>query len=146
MSIIRFRTAIKEPEELGYFFIVIAIGLGLGANQLLTTFIGFIVLLIIIIILNRNKIKSGLVQNIVIGISIDQSQTKTQISNQITEIITANTLQMALRRANYSQHDLHLNFLVRVKNPQQFQDISTKLLAFNDTMTITFINNFVQES
>jgi hypothetical protein len=30
LSIVRFRTAIKEPEELGYFFMAIAIGLGMA--------------------------------------------------------------------------------------------------------------------
>ena len=33
LSIVRFRTAIKEPEELIYLFIAIAIGLGIGANH-----------------------------------------------------------------------------------------------------------------
>ena len=33
LSIVRFRTAIKEPEELIYLFMAIAIGLGLGADQ-----------------------------------------------------------------------------------------------------------------
>ena len=33
LSIIRFRTAIKEAEELAYLFLAISIGLGLGANQ-----------------------------------------------------------------------------------------------------------------
>ena len=33
LSIVRFRAAIKEPEELSYLFLAIAIGLGLGANQ-----------------------------------------------------------------------------------------------------------------
>jgi hypothetical protein len=33
LSIVRFRTAIKEPEELLYLFMVIAIGVGLGADQ-----------------------------------------------------------------------------------------------------------------
>lgn len=44
LSIIRFRAAIKEPEELGYLFICIAIGLGLGANQTVITLIAFAVL------------------------------------------------------------------------------------------------------
>ena len=35
LSIVRFRTPIKEPEELAYLFICIAMGLGLGANQTL---------------------------------------------------------------------------------------------------------------
>ena len=33
LSIVRFRAAIKEPEELAYLFFTISIGLGLGANQ-----------------------------------------------------------------------------------------------------------------
>lgn len=37
LSIVRFRTPIKEPEELAYLFIAIAIGLGLGADQTVTT-------------------------------------------------------------------------------------------------------------
>ena len=39
LSIVRFRTPIKEPEELAYLFISIAIGLGLGANQTIPTVI-----------------------------------------------------------------------------------------------------------
>ena len=37
LSIIRFRTPIKEPEELIYLFLSIALGLGYGANQTLIT-------------------------------------------------------------------------------------------------------------
>lgn len=37
LSIVRFRTPIKEPEELAYLFISIAIGLGLGASQTIPT-------------------------------------------------------------------------------------------------------------
>ena len=33
LSIVRFRAAIKEPEELTFLFICIAIGVGLGAGQ-----------------------------------------------------------------------------------------------------------------
>ena len=35
LSIVRFRAAIKEPEELVYLFFVIGIGLANGANQFL---------------------------------------------------------------------------------------------------------------
>jgi membrane-associated HD superfamily phosphohydrolase len=37
LSIVRFRTAIKDPEELIYLFLVIAIGIGLGADQIVPT-------------------------------------------------------------------------------------------------------------
>jgi uncharacterized protein DUF4956 len=45
LSIIRFRTPIKEPEELAYLFLSIALGLGLGANQRLITVLVFAVIL-----------------------------------------------------------------------------------------------------
>ena len=45
LSIIRFRTPIKEPEELAYLFLAIGLGLGLGANQWLVTCLVFVVIL-----------------------------------------------------------------------------------------------------
>ncbi|HEX6882630.1 MAG TPA: DUF4956 domain-containing protein [Planctomycetota bacterium] len=45
LSIIRFRTPIKEPEELAYLFLAIGLGLGLGANQRLVTVLVFVVIL-----------------------------------------------------------------------------------------------------
>ena len=45
LSIVRLRTPIKEPEELAYLFIAIAMGLGLGANQTLPTIVAGLMLL-----------------------------------------------------------------------------------------------------
>jgi uncharacterized membrane protein YhiD involved in acid resistance len=46
LSIVRFRTPIKEPEELAYLFMSIAMGLGLGADQLLPTVVASLVILL----------------------------------------------------------------------------------------------------
>ena len=46
LSIVRFRTPIKEPEELAYLFLAIAIGVGLAANQLIPVAAVFTVLLV----------------------------------------------------------------------------------------------------
>tara|TARA_B100001057_G_C22681909_1_gene884102 strand:+ start:450 stop:833 length:384 start_codon:yes stop_codon:yes gene_type:complete len=48
LSIIRFRTPIKEPEELIYLFLSIGLGLGYGANQTLITISIFTGILIVI--------------------------------------------------------------------------------------------------
>jgi len=52
LSIVRFRAAIKEPEELVYLFFVISIGLANGANQFVLSIIA--TLLIISFLLLRN--------------------------------------------------------------------------------------------
>src|SRR5512144_2477795 len=41
LSIVRFRTAIKDPEELIFLFFAIAVGLGLGADQRIPTLVAF---------------------------------------------------------------------------------------------------------
>jgi len=45
LSVIRFRTPIKEPEELVYLFLAIALGLGYGAGQTFVTTVVFVVVL-----------------------------------------------------------------------------------------------------
>ncbi|MCP4154241.1 MAG: DUF4956 domain-containing protein, partial [bacterium] len=55
LSIVRFRAAIKEPEELSYLFLTIAVGLGMGANQTIITLLGFLVIVSIIIVRKKNS-------------------------------------------------------------------------------------------
>ena len=54
LSIVRFRTPIKEPEELIYLFLCISIGIGLGANQTIATVV-IILLILIFIPFLKNK-------------------------------------------------------------------------------------------
>jgi hypothetical protein len=50
LSIIRFRTAIKEPEELAYLFLTIGVGLGFGAGYVLLTILAVLLILLVIFI------------------------------------------------------------------------------------------------
>jgi hypothetical protein len=60
LSVIRFRTPIKEPEDLAFLFFAIALGIGFGALQIQTTTIIFIILILVIIFLpsfNKKEIQ-----------------------------------------------------------------------------------------
>jgi len=59
LSIVRFRAAIKEPEELVYLFFIISIGLANGANQFLLSIIATIIILIFLFIRNIYKNKNS---------------------------------------------------------------------------------------
>ena len=52
LSIVRFRAAIKEPEELVYLFLVISIGLANGANQFLLSIIATIIIITFLLLRN----------------------------------------------------------------------------------------------
>jgi hypothetical protein len=62
LSIVRFRTPIKEPEELVYLFVAIAVGLGLGANQTLPTALAFVFVMAVLVVaglLRRGETSRG---------------------------------------------------------------------------------------
>ncbi|WP_109098923.1 DUF4956 domain-containing protein [Aquimarina sp. AU58] len=142
LSIVRFRTAIKEPEELGFFFIAIAIGLGLGANQLIPTLVGFIVLAIIIIFLNRNKMKGTLTQNIIISLSSNEKDNNT-IVDMVSSVLKNNSNQLEIKRLNSTEDNLSLNFLINVADLNALQTISKELSDIDKKMNVTFIDSII---
>ena len=52
LSIVRFRAAIKEPEELVYLFFIISIGLANGANQFLLSTISTLIIIFFLFLRN----------------------------------------------------------------------------------------------
>lgn len=139
LSIVRFRTAIKEPEELGYFFMAIAIGLGMGANQVLTTLIGFILLMLIIILQHKSS-GSTITQNLVITLSSDTDDTS-GITNTVAQIIEKNSKQVEVKRVHHKEDIISLNFLVKVSSLDELTTINQELLGLNPNAEITFIDN-----
>ena len=88
LSIVRFRAAIKEPEELVYLFLIIAAGLGCGAGQLGVTVVGIIFALLIILVysvfLKRIKIKNT--DSLNLAIIINQNISDSNITKIIEDI------------------------------------------------------------
>lgn len=53
LSIIRFRTAIKEPRDIGFLFWAIAVGLAAGTREFIIAIIGSIVIALLLFIFKR---------------------------------------------------------------------------------------------
>lgn len=139
LSIIRFRTAIKEPEELGYFFMAISLGLGLGANQLVPTLLGFLVLCLIIVFSNFKNFKNT-TQNLLISLEVDDSS-RAGANEQISSIVVKNSNQVDLKRLNYESGQLNMNFQVNIDSLDIINRINKELYDFNDKIKVTFIDS-----
>ena len=57
LSIVRFRAAIKDPEELIYLFFCIALGLALGAEQTLAALVGLLVFTFFVVALHHTHFR-----------------------------------------------------------------------------------------
>ena len=113
LSVVRFRTAIKEPEELVYFFLAIAVGLGLGANQRLITIIGVTVIVLYIILTRKQSLTTLDQPNLILNIV---HKDKNLDERQIIEILKKYSRKIELRRMEQSGDKTELSFDTEFKN------------------------------
>lgn len=141
LSIIRFRTAIKEPEELGYFFIAIAIGLGFGANQLVPTAIGAIVLFLIIFLAGRGSAKSLTSQNLLVSKPSLDVEDRADFQKSVMDVLTQSSSRTELIRMSLNESQLDYNFLVVLNDLNGINQITADLTKLDEKMSITFIDS-----
>ena len=108
LSVIRFRTPIKEPEELVYLFFAIALGLGYGAGQtVVTSIVAVVVLVMIMFWLSRKNIVLENEYNILID------WTHTDVSmNFILEHVKPHVRAIELRK--YVESDSEKSMFLKV--------------------------------
>lgn len=122
LSIVRFRAAIKEPEELVYLFLIIAIGLGCGANQLIITIVGIFfslgTILVYSIYLKKINVKSSEIINM--GIIIDENVTDVQVNNLIDEL-TKESIELRFISMSRTKSNTTINVDLK---PNDFKDLT----------------------
>ena len=106
LSIVRFRAAIKEPEELVYLFFVIAIGLANGANQFLLSIFATILISTFLFIRSfyfrkKNKDAYFSADSNILNISILNNE-KFKIDNLVNDI-KKNFKYLKLKSANIEE-------------------------------------------
>lgn len=138
LSIVRFRAAIKEPEELSYLFLTIAIGLGFGANQRVITLVAFIVI-IIIIFLKSGPAKSNLDQNL--NLIISSNNPKEYELDKYVETLRKHFSVVKLIRIEDGNNILEASFLIETSDYQEIKQCSDELKKINSCLNITYLDN-----
>lgn len=142
LSIVRFRTAIKEPEELGYFFIAIALGLGMGAGQLLPTLIGFVILCMIVIVMSKRNASNSFSQNLLISLPCGTEE-KSEIIKKVSAAVMEHANQVDVKRVKITQDEISINFLMNISSLDKINELNSALLKVNQDIDLTFIDSTV---
>lgn len=141
LSIVRFRTPIKEPEELVYLFLSIAIGLGYGSGQIILTSFVFSLILIIIYIFSKNNIKID-EKNFNLVIAWESIDSKNNYFKKINEIINENTTFNSLIKYDYeSKNNGSMVFLIKISNLSNLEKIIEELNNLNSLLNISYFEN-----
>ena len=138
LSIVRFRAAIKEPEELTYLFFAIALGLGLGANQQVIVIVAFIIMSIIIWVryFLSAKTKS---QNLLFSIS-GKPEGNFDLT-KVTDILAKHFKRFELKRFDENQDVIEISFLLDINDPKILDACKKELQQENRGLSVTYIDN-----
>lgn len=112
LSIVRFRTAIKEPEELVYLFIAIAIGLGLGADQRVPTLLALAIILAYLFL--RNSLSPRSRKNNLFFSMIVPGDESTFA--RINETLLSHVKSADLRRLDSTNDNLQATYLIQLQD------------------------------
>ena len=136
LSIVRFRAAIKEPEELIYLFFTIGIGLGMGANQTVITLMAFVLIMSLLMIramvLRKPAIKSP--ENMFISIS-----TKELNVTDINDILSKHFSFIELKRIDQFNGQLDVSYIIETADVNHIVQAKDQLIEKAPQLNFSFI-------
>jgi hypothetical protein len=134
LSIVRFRTPIKEPEELVYLFLAIAIGLGYAAGQILITTVLILSILVMIYFWLSNRTLSQVNEyNLVINWQ-DQKVEFEELLNKLK----SHSKDLKLVRLDNNSIESTAVMLVTPESESFVELITKDLKALDSEIAVTF--------
>jgi uncharacterized membrane protein YhiD involved in acid resistance len=131
LSIVRFRTAIKEPLDLMYMFWAITMGITAGASMYLLAIVAFVIMFIMVIIFSKN---AGGKNTYILVVHFSGEQTESEIDHVLSgmkyairsKVLRGETNEMTIQlRAKHG----NLAFADKIKEIEEVKDVV--LLAFD---------------
>ncbi len=135
LSIVRFRAAIKDPEELTYLFLTIAIGLVTGANKPVLAIVA-ITCILPIIYLNQSfrKHLPFSEDRMYINIRTDITDIK-----NIVSIVEKHVQNLSLKKMDQKEGKLNLTFVCNANSLASLDAARQNLTALSDETSVSFI-------
>ncbi len=129
LSIVRFRTAIKDPEELIFLFFSISIGLGLGADQRVPTIVAFAIIMGYLLarkVLNKS-FNWSMQNNLYMNISLPQEESVDAVFQFVNRVLGDTLEKVDLRRFDTNGQEIRLVFYFKEKSAEKLMQLTGKI-------------------
>jgi hypothetical protein len=137
LSIVRFRAAIKEPEELTYLFLCISLGLGFGADQVWISLIAFLVMAAIIVVKGTTKTREE-VRHLHLTVSAADASGLTLA--EIIDVLKKHCAGLTLTRFDEGHGQLEASFTADLEGYPALAEASAELRRINPGVRVSFLN------
>lgn len=121
LSIVRFRTAIKEPEELMFLFIAIGIGLGVGADQRWITAIGILVILGYMVV-RRLWSRKPPAENLFLNVAVRENDGEEGLFARLHECLQQHLDTVDFRRLDTRDGTMQVTYFIRAASSRQLNE------------------------
>ena len=139
LSIVRFRAAIKDPEELVYLFLCIAVGLSLGAELPLLAIALVAVATIFIVIMHLSS--SGLRRHrLMLTITGDSDRYFSNDDSEVLSSVQAIAGKYTLQRYDIEDGRGQVRILLRESNPETTAKIVAELRKKLPDCDLSYVN------
>jgi hypothetical protein len=138
LSIVRFRTPIKEPEELIYLFIAIAIGLGVGAGQYTITALAVLAILAIMPVATRLSGKKSVEYNFFVD--IDSTENPVDNSRQILEYMKLHAGAVNLTKLEIDGLSVRISANISLLDDKLLHQLNEDILLQYPSARCTFLD------
>ena len=139
LSVIRFRTAIKEPEELSFLFLTIGIGLGFGANQTFITLLGFVFILLYLYFTRTRNSKK--INTNYMNLMISANESDNYDIDKLTKVIFEAVSRLELKRLSSDAGEIELLFKIEIINFEKIINLKNNLKRDFKNININLISN-----
>ncbi len=112
LSIVRFRAAIKEPEELVYLFLIIGIGLAAGSNQYQVALTLTVVAFLIIYFENKFRKKKYTINAEILNIEI-KNKDYDKYDEIFKKLIQSEKIEIEMKNLNKQDDKVYITYLIR---------------------------------
>jgi hypothetical protein len=146
LSIVRFRAAIKEPEELCFLFLTIGIGLGFGASVGVgfaspEPYIPIVSFAFLAGVLWIRKVFSKRDAGGDYHLLVTSRDLTVVRHETIRNIVEELSRDMNLKRVDESKQILEMSFQVSFTGPNQMSACHAKLLSLSESVTVSMMDN-----
>lgn len=138
LSIVRFRAAIKEPEELAYLFFAIGIGIGLGDNQRTLTTLAMMAGLILIGLMHLFRRGPA---DVNLHLTVAGSGAARVELDRVMETLQKYCTKVRLMRFDENGERMETSFLVELRRLDDLQAARSALRQLSPGLEITFLDN-----
>lgn len=138
LSIVRFRAAIKDPEELVYLFMSIGVGLACGAGQPLLAMVALLVILAVMWVSRRFSTNPNAQSDsgrLYINITTDVDDLE-----KISQILLRHLPHVELKRMDTLHKGLDLSFVARAESLAQLNQLKDELRLLSDQTQLSILD------